>query len=88
MAKVVSEDSARKAIKRMNPHDSEQWMQKHLLDCCEPLLNIPWILDVDTTIKPLYSHQEKADIGYLHTPYCKTPFGHGLSADPLSGGVA
>lgn len=64
MNKVVSEDSARKAIKRMNPCDSEQWMQEHLLDCCEPLLNTSWILDVDTTIKPLYGHQEKADIGY------------------------
>ena len=64
MKKVVSEDSARKAMKRMNPRDSEQWMQNHLLSCCEPLLSAPWILDVDTTIKPLYGHQELADKGY------------------------
>lgn len=64
MNKVVSEDSARKAIKRMDPTDSEQWMQNHLLACCEPLLDMSWILDVDTTIKPLYGRQEKADIGY------------------------
>lgn len=64
MNKVVSEDSARKAIKRIDPDSSEQWMRKHLFDCCEPLLDTPWILDVDTTIKPLYGHQEKADIGY------------------------
>ena len=24
----------------------------------------PWILDVDTTIKPLYGHQEEAVLGY------------------------
>jgi hypothetical protein len=30
----------------------------------EPLLSEPWILDVDTTIKPLYGHQEGAVLGY------------------------
>lgn len=64
MDKVVSEDSARKAIKRMAPAESRDWMQKHLISCCKPLLNTPWILDVDTTVKPLYGHQENADIGY------------------------
>ena len=32
--------------------------------CVEPLLAEPWILDVDTTIKPLYGHQEGAVLGY------------------------
>ena len=30
----------------------------------EPLLAEPWILDVDTTIKPLHGHQEGAVLGY------------------------
>lgn len=64
MNKVVSEDSARKAVKRMDSEESEQWMSNHLIASCEPLFNTPWILDVDTTVKPLYGHQEKADIGY------------------------
>ena len=34
------------------------------LYCVEPLLAEPWILDVDTTIKPLYGHQEGAVLGY------------------------
>ena len=29
-----------------------------------PLLAEPWILDIDTTVKPLYGHQEGAVIGY------------------------
>lgn len=29
-----------------------------------PLLYEPWILDVDTHIKPLYGHQEGAKLGY------------------------
>jgi hypothetical protein len=27
-------------------------------------LREPWILDVDTTVKPLYGHQEGAVVGY------------------------
>ena len=30
----------------------------------EPLLEEPWALDVDTTVKPLYGHQEDAKVGY------------------------
>ena len=37
---------------------------RHLQYCVEPLLAEPWILDVDTTIKPLYGHQEGAVLGY------------------------
>ena len=29
-----------------------------------PLLAEPWILDIDTTVKPLYGHQEGAVVGY------------------------
>ncbi len=29
-----------------------------------PLLNTPWILDADTTVKPIYGHQEAAEKGY------------------------
>lgn len=32
--------------------------------CYEPLLTEPWILDVDVTVKPLYGHQEGAEVGY------------------------
>ncbi len=64
MSKVVSEDSARRAIKRIDEEEGVQWLQHHLLDCCQPLLDTPWILDVDTTIKPLYGRQEDAVKGY------------------------
>ena len=64
MNKVVSEDSARRAVKRIDEERGTQWLQNHLFDCYEPLLNTPWILDVDTTVKPLYGHQEKATKGY------------------------
>src|SRR5262252_8222106 len=32
-----------------------------------PLLSEPWILDIDTTVKPLYGHQEGAVVSYNPT---------------------
>ena len=64
MNKVVSEDSARRAVKKIDEKKGVQWLQDHLLSSCQPLLTSPWILDVDTTIKSLYGHQEDAVKGY------------------------
>ena len=64
MKKVLSEDSARRAFQRIDEEACEQWQQKHLQVCYDPLLLEKWILDVDTTVKPLYGHQEGAEICY------------------------
>ncbi|MBA2727561.1 MAG: transposase [Parachlamydiaceae bacterium] len=42
----------------------EEWQQKNLNNCYGALLCEPWILDMDTTVKPLYGHQEGAEVGY------------------------
>ena len=64
MNKVVSEDSARRAVKKIEEEKGVHWLQNHLLDSCQPLLKTPWILDVDTTVKPLFGHQDDAKKGY------------------------
>lgn len=64
MKRVLSEDSARRAFQKIDGEACEKWQQKHLKYCYEPLLLEKWILDVDTTIKPLYGHQEGAEICY------------------------
>jgi len=64
MKKVLSEDSARRAFQRIDGKACEEWQQKHLKYCYEPLLLEKWILDVDTTVKPLYGHQQGAEICY------------------------
>jgi hypothetical protein len=64
MVKVVSEDSVRRALIAMDEQESEQWLKKHLKASYEPLLEEPWALDMDTTVKPLYGHQEEAKVGY------------------------
>ena len=40
------------------------WLQGHLDYSVAPLLDEPWVLDVDTTIKPLYGEQEGAELDY------------------------
>jgi len=64
MKKVVSEDAVRRAFKAVDETEGAVWLRGHLAFCVEPLLAEPWILDVDTTIKPLYGHQEGAVLGY------------------------
>ena len=69
MSKVVSDDSARRALKKMDEEEGVSWLQEHLHGCYEPLLKFPWILDCDVTVKPLYGKQEGAEIGYnSHKP--------------------
>ncbi len=64
MSKVVSEDSARRALERLDGHVACDWEQRHLRACWEPLLYEPWVLDIDTTIKTIYGKQEGATVGY------------------------
>lgn len=64
MNKIVSDDSARRGLKKIDEADGVNWLQEHLYSCYEPLLETPWILDTDVTIKTLYGKQEGAEIGY------------------------
>ncbi len=64
MKRTVSEDAIRRAFKAIDEREGAVWLRRRLHDCVEPLLAEPWILDVDTTIKPLYGHQEGAALGY------------------------
>ena len=64
MTKVSSEDSVRRGLLALDEEESAQWLKQHLRASYEPLLKEPWVLDVDTTVKPLYGHQEDATVGY------------------------
>jgi len=64
MKKIVSDDSARRGLKKIEESLGVDWLRKHLNYCYAPLLDTPWILDTDVTIKPLYGKQEGAVIGY------------------------
>lgn len=67
MSKVASEDSVRRALLGMEEKKSDNWMKQHLKASYEPLLEEPWVLDMDSTVKLLYGHQEEARVGYNPT---------------------
>lgn len=67
MRKVMSEDSARRAFKQATTEQTLQWLRRHLRQTYEPLLEHAWVMDLDSTVKPLYGKQEKAVKGYNPT---------------------
>lgn len=67
MRRVASEDAVRRALRRMDPEAARFWSQRHLLQTMAPLLSLPWILDIDVTVKPLYGYQEGSVVG--HNPH-------------------
>src|SRR5215470_14942419 len=64
MKEVVSEDAVRRGLDKIDEEAGEAWVQGHLDYTTRPLLSEPWILDIDTTVKPLYGHQEGAAVSY------------------------
>lgn len=64
MNKVISEDALSRALKKIDAEAGAQWQQAALLHAVQPLLSRAWVLDIDTTVKPLYGHQEGAVVGF------------------------
>lgn len=64
MERVVSEDSLRRAFQDQGPEELACWQREALLVTYTPGLEQPWIADLDVTIKPIYGHQEGAELGY------------------------
>ena len=63
MQKIVSEDSARRALRKVDQLGARAWQRRHLRAVWAPLLYEPWVLDLDTTVKPIYGNQEGAQVG-------------------------
>ena len=64
MAGTVSEDTVRRGLKAVPEQKGLEWMQRHIDLCTYPLLAENYIMDIDTTVKPLYGHQEGAVVSY------------------------
>jgi hypothetical protein len=64
MTKVVSEDSLRRAFQDAEAGLLARWQTEALVSTYAPVLEQPWIADLDVTVKPIYGHQEGAEIGY------------------------
>jgi len=64
MERVVSEDSLRRAFQAADAPALAQWQTQALRQTYAPALEQPWIADLDVTVKPIYGHQEGAELGY------------------------
>ena len=64
MRGVVAEDTLRRALKVIDERTGTKWLSDHIGRTVLGLLDCPWILDVDVTIKPLYGKQQGAVVGY------------------------
>lgn len=64
VSKLVSEDAARRALAKMDEALGVAWLDRQLAKTTQPLLNVPWILDLDATVKCLYGKQEGSVVGY------------------------
>ncbi|HEY2533548.1 MAG TPA: transposase [Xanthobacteraceae bacterium] len=64
MKGVVSEDAVRRGVGKIDEPGGVEWCRQHLDYTTFPALVEPWILDVDTTIKPLFGHQEGAVVSF------------------------
>ena len=64
MGRTVSEDVVRRALKKVDEAAALAWLEEQNRAAITPILFLPWIPDIDNTVKPLYGHQEGAEIGY------------------------
>jgi hypothetical protein len=64
MSGVVAEDTLRRGLKAIDESAGSEWLKRHIGRTVLGLLDAPWILDVDVTIKPLYGKQQGAVVGY------------------------
>ncbi len=72
MQSIPSEDSIRSALRKLvgSPECEEQtrsWLSGCFEQFHEGVFQVPWILDVDATVKPLYGKQQGAMLGYNPT---------------------
>jgi hypothetical protein len=82
MRKVLSEDAVHRGLAKIDEAKGLRWLQNHLDYCTAALLNEPWVLDMDSTVKTLYGHQEGAEVGY--NPYKPGRPSHAYHTDMLS----
>src|SRR2546428_4108681 len=69
LSQIASEDSLRRALAKGNTDSGAAdavalWQQRHLRQSYGPILSVPWILAMDSTIKTIYGRQQGAEVGY------------------------
>lgn len=83
MSAVVAEDTLRRGLKAIEEAAGVKWLLGHIGQTVLRLLDAPWILDVDMTVKPLYGKQQGAVVGY--NPYKPGRPSHAYHSYQVSG---
>lgn len=65
LSQKCSEEERKKREEQLKK--TTEWMTIALRESIDGALTTEWILDCDTTVKPLYGHQDGAEIGYNPT---------------------
>lgn len=64
LGRIVCEDSVRRALKSADGRELDAWLARHEKDVFERLVAHQHVLDIDNTVKPIFGHQEGAELGY------------------------
>ena len=62
--KIVSEDSVRRALRKANKDALDAWLTRHEHEVVDAMLRFTYVIDIDNTVKPIFGHQEGAELGY------------------------
>lgn len=64
LKKVVTDDSVRRALARAGEAELDAWLSRHEHEAVAPMLRHEHVIDIDSTVKPIFGHQEGAELGY------------------------
>lgn len=62
--RIVSEDTVRRALRDADADELDGWLARHEHEVVDAMLRFPYIIDIDNTVKPIFGHQEGAELGY------------------------
>ena len=64
LGEIVSDATVRRAFRRANWKKLDAWLSRHEREVFEALLVHRYVIDIDNTVKPIFGHQEGAELGY------------------------
>ena len=64
LGRIVSEDSVRRALRKADDKALDDWLSRHEHEAVDAMLRFGYIIDIDNTVKPIFGHQEGAELGY------------------------
>lgn len=64
LGKIVSEDTVRRSLRDADGKALDAWLSRHEHEVVDSMLRFAYVIDVDNTVKPIFGHQEGAELGY------------------------